>query len=116
MIHFFSSHTDTSFLQEYFKGEEITIIPHPHLDQNWSVSEIREHCRAEIGAAIAADILIANGDYTLVGMILLERSRLGKKTGFFAMKKMNRTEFAKPGSAGQIEYKNIVRPVGIRWL
>jgi hypothetical protein len=115
MVHFLSNHKDISFLQQYFKGEPITIIPHPVLDPDWSEIEIKEKCQAVIEQAIQADILIANGDYTLVGMILLERSRVDKKTGFLAMKKMSGSDSVRDAE-GKITFQNVVKPVGVRWL
>jgi hypothetical protein len=52
---------------------------------------------------------------TLVGMILLERSRIGEKTGFLAMKKMSGPDSTK-GPDGEIIYRGVVKPIGIRWL
>lgn len=115
MIYFLSNHKDTSFLRKYFKGEEVEVIPHPLIEFEWTENDIYTWCSDVIAKAVNADILIMNGDYTLVGIILLERSCLGKKTGFLAMKKMNEP-CSERDADGKITYRNVVKPVGVRWI
>uniref|UniRef100_A0A6M3L7D5 Uncharacterized protein n=1 Tax=viral metagenome TaxID=1070528 RepID=A0A6M3L7D5_9ZZZZ len=114
MVYFLSNHKDTSFIEEHLK-DSVEVISHPCLSPDWTVDNIQTRCAEEIKKAIEADNLIMNGDYTLVGLILLERARRGKKTGFLAMKKMSGTKMQKD-SDGKINYSNTVKPVGIRWI
>lgn len=114
MITFFSNHTDTNYINE-FTGEEVELIPHPLLQAEWSVEEIEENCKNEILEAVTAEKLIINGDYTLVAIILKKRFELGKITGFIAMKKLNAPSNEKD-QFGNIIHRNILKPVGVRWV
>lgn len=113
MIYFLSNHSDTSFLRRFFPIEEIILIPHPLLKPEWDADQIKLQCASEIGKAVQVDTLIMNGDYTLVGLILLERAKLGKRTGFIAFRRIG-------GGAGvykgKISHQAVLEPVGIRWL
>jgi hypothetical protein len=102
MVHFLSNHKDIFYLKEYFPGEEIEVIPHPHLSPNWTAEDIEVNCKDVIEKAVQAEKLIMNGDYTLVGMILLKRSHAGEWTGFLSMKKESSPDAQKSS--------------GIRWI
>ena len=115
MVYFLSNHRDTSFIKECFSHDEIEVIPHPCLSPDWSAEDIEEKCKDIIEQAVEAETLIMNGDYTLVGLILLERSREGKWTGFLSMKKESSPDITKSPD-GKITYSNTVKPVGIRWI
>lgn len=114
MIHFFSNHKDTSFVTE-MTGEEVALIPHPLIEAEWTVEEIKSYCLKEITQAVDAEKLVLNGDYTIVHIISHERSRLGKQTWYISMKKLS-----EPGWEGQkdengnIVHRNVLRPVAIR--
>ncbi len=114
MIHFFSNHKDTSFLEQYF-NEQVRVILHPYIEPEWSVDEILTNCKVVIQEAIKAERLIINGDYTLVAIILLERHRLGRPTGFICMRKLsgNKTLI---DSDGKIVHQNVLKPVNVRWV
>lgn len=114
MIHFFSNHKDTKFIEE-LTGEEVRVIAHPYVEPEWSESEVAERCAAAIEAAVSANKLIINGDYFLVSHIVLSRSAAGKKTGFLAMKKFNEPSNEKDRE-GRIVHRNILKPVAIRWI
>jgi hypothetical protein len=115
MIHFLSNHKDISFLQECFSSDKVEVIPHPCLSPDWSAEDIEVKCKDIIEKSSNAETLIMNGDYTLVGLILLKRSHAGKWTGFLSMKKESSPNVIK-NPDGKITYINTVRPVGIRWI
>lgn len=115
MIHFFSNHKDTSDI-EALTGEKVEVIPHPYVKPQWTTMEILcGECSSAIDRAIKADQLIINGDYTLVSLIVLERNRLGKETGFLCMEKLN-APTSERDAAGNIIHQNILKPVNIRWI
>jgi hypothetical protein len=114
MITFFSNHADTSFIQEH-TGEEVTHIKHPYIEPEWSTVDIIKNCTQEIKQAVEATTLIINGDYTIVSLIVLERFKKGKKTGFMCMKKLNEPT-AEKDSDGNIIHRNVLKPIGIRWI
>lgn len=114
MVYFFSNHTDTAFI-ESFMNDTVSIIKHPYIEPEWSVSDIEEKCQNEISQAVEAEKLVINGDYTLVAIILKKRFDLGKQTGFIAMKKLNEPSNEKD-RFGNIIHRNILKPIGIRWV
>lgn len=114
MIHFLSNHKDTSAL-EIISGEQVSLIPHPYIEPEWSVPELREKCSETISQAVAAEKLVANGDYTLVSLVVIERAKAGKQTGFLGMKKLN-TPSNEKDSEGNIVHRNILKPVSLRWV
>lgn len=114
MIKFFSNHKDTSAIEQ-ITGEKVEVIPHPYIEPEWSVEEVRNNCSGVINDAIDADKLVINGDYTIVSIILLARARAGKLTGYLCMKKLNKPTSEKDAD-GNIIHKNILKPVNIRWI
>lgn len=114
MIHFFSNHKDTSAI-EAITGEPVNVIPHPYIEPEWTVEDVKRNCEKQIAAAVFAERLIINGDYTLVSLILLARRRLGKSTGFLCMKKINEP-CSEKDSDGNIIHRNILKPVNVRWI
>lgn len=113
-VHFMSNHKDVSFLENHF-GHEINLVPHPYIEPEWSETEFREKCAQVIARAVAAEILVMNGDYFLVVTILKARLEAGKRTGFIAMKKFNEPSNEKD-SEGRIIHRNVLKPVAIRWI
>lgn len=114
MIKFFSNHKDVSYIEK-FTGKKCGIIPHPYIEPDWDIEELKEKCSQEIKEAISADELIINGDYTLVSMIVIERHKQNKRTGFICMKKLNEPT-AEKDKDGNIIHKNILKPINIRWI
>ncbi len=114
MVYFFSNHKNTSFLEQFLR-EEVTIIPHPYIEPQWSMEDLIEKCDVEISLALLVDKLIINGDHSLVSYIVVKRNRLGKKTGFITFQKLNEPTKEKDNS-GNIVHKNILRPISVRWL
>ena len=114
MIHFFSNHKDTAPLV-LLTGEQVTVIPHPYIEADWSMDDIRLFCKDAIQEAVTADKLIINGDYSIVSLIVSQRLQKGKKTGFIAMKKMNEPSNEKDEN-GNIIHRNVLKPIGIRWI
>ena len=112
-VHFLSNHK-ASFLEEHLKAD-IERIPHPYIEPDWSEEEVWSNCIETIRCAVDAEALVANGDYSLVGLVLRERLRTGKPTGFIAMKKLNEPSNEKD-AAGNIVHRNVLRPVGVRWI
>jgi len=113
-VHFLSNHKDTSFLEEYLKAD-IERIPHPYIEPDWSEEEVWSNCIETIRCAVDAETLVANGDYFLVGVVLRERLKAGKPTGFIAMKKFNEPSNEKDAD-GNIVHRNILRPIAVRWI
>jgi len=114
MIHFLSNHKDTSPL-EAITGEDVTLIPHPYIEPEWTTAEVGDKCHQVIARAIRAEKLVANGDYTLVSMIVLIRATMGKQTGFLCMRKLNEPTAARDPD-GNIVHRNVLRPVGVRYV
>ena len=85
------------------------------MEPEWNEKTILELNKDVIRRAIDAETLVINGDYFLVSYITVRRSGAGKKTGFLAMKKFNEPTSEKDAD-GRIIHKNILKPVGIRWL
>ena len=114
MIYFLSNHKDTSAI-EAMTGESCTVIPHPYIEPEWTISEIKQRCATIIQQAITAEKLVINGDYTLVSLIVIARHQAGKPTGFMAMKKLNEPSNEKD-KEGNIVHRNVLKPIGIRWI
>lgn len=114
MIYFLSNHKDTAFL-ESLTNEKITLISHPYIDPNWTSNELLENCKGVIDQAVRAERLVANGDYSLLSTIIIRRFKLGKKTGFICMEKLNKPS-SERDEAGNIVHKNILKPINIRWI
>ena len=114
MVHFLSNHKDTSFV-ELFTGSEVTHIPHPYIDPKLSENDVWDKYGNVIQQAAEADTLVINGDYFLVALILKERLKAKKVTGFIAMQKFNEPS-NEIDSEGNIIHKNILRPMQIRWV
>lgn len=114
MIHFLSNHKDTQPLKD-ITGEDVTLISHPYIEPEWTTEQVSAKCRRTIADAVRAEKLVANGDYTLVAMIVLIRATMGKSTGFIAMKKLNEPT-AERDADGNIVHRNVLRPVGVRYV
>ena len=114
MIYFFSNHTDIEFIKSFCK-DSVNVIKHPYIEPEWTTQDVERNCHNEIDLAVEADQLIINGDYTLVAIILKKRFELGKQTGFIAMKKLNEPSNEKD-SNGNIVHRNVLKPIGIRWV
>lgn len=113
-VFFFSNHKDLSFLKKCFPDKEIVLIPHPLLKPTWTEAEIRINCASVISKAVHADVLIINGDYFLVALILQARLALGKITGFVACEKLNRPDPTILN--GIVSYSQSLKPIGLRWI
>lgn len=114
MIHFFSNHADLTALGE-LTGEQIILIPHPYVELEWNVEQVKGRCAAAINRALEAERLVINGDYTLVALVVLARKQAGKPTGFFAMKKLNEPT-AEKDAEGNILHRNVLKPIQVRWI
>lgn len=113
-VTFLSNHKDASFLESYLKLP-VEIIPHPYIEPEWNEEQVEERCADVIRKAVEAEILILNGDYFLVAIILRARIMEGKRTGFISMKKYNEPSNRKD-SEGRIIHNNILKPIGVRWI
>lgn len=114
MVYFMSNHTDVKFLESYL-GRDVKIIKHPYIDPEWDAKDIAKFCSDVIDEAVEANYLVLNGDYTLVSIIVLKRAEIGKSSGFIAMKKLNEPSNEKDKD-GNIIHRNVLKPVGIRWV
>lgn len=114
MIHFLSNHKDASVI-ESLTGEPCTLIPHPYIGPEWDTNDVIQKCARVIKQAVECDLLVLNGDYTLVSLIVLCRLDADKKTGFLAMKKISELSSEKDAE-GNIVYVDFLQPVGIRWV
>lgn len=120
-IIFLSNHKDTGTLKDILikkglKNPNVVHLAHPYIEPEWTTEEVKENCKFVIELAVNAEHLIMNGDYTLVSVIVLERRKLGKKTGFITMKKLSSPDGAKKQKDGSIKHSNILLPVNIRYI
>jgi len=116
-ILFLSNHSDTSPIKSVLGNDiEIEWIKHPYIEAEWNINDIKENCKEVIKKCINVDTLILNGDYTLVYLIVIERFRMKKKTGFISFKKLSKPDGTIKLPDGSIKHSNILKPVGIRWI
>ena len=114
-IAFMSNHKDTAFIESQFPSERVELIPHPYIEARWTMPMIRFELRDFISRCCEPDILVLNGDYSLVSLIVLERFHLNRRTGFISMEKRNAPDAQKLAD-GSIRNTNVLVPVGIRYL
>lgn len=113
-VFFLSNHKDLSFLEKSFPNKKIVLIPHPYLMPYWTETEVRIYCAPTISKAVKADILIINGDYFFVSLILQARLALGKTTGFIVCEKINTPDATTIN--GVVSYSQSLKPMGLRWI
>src|SRR4030042_6047663 len=107
-IAFLSNHKDITFLKSI--GYDVELIIHPYIEPEWSEEQVQQNCAAVINRAVDVDLLVMNGDYFFVAIILKARLAKGKRTGFIAIKKFNEPCPIEKDVEGKIMYKNIVKP------
>ena len=113
-ITFLSNHDDLTPLQKFFPDAEIVLIRHPYVEPHWTTDELAARCSETINAAINAAELVINGDYTLVSLVVLNRWKADKRTGFLCMKREEAR--SERGPDGRIRNQNVLTPCGVRWI
>jgi hypothetical protein len=115
-VKFFSNHNDLSFIKDRFPLDEVSFINHGLIDPDWDMDRLEKECQNRIDEAINCDILIINGDYSLVSLIVSKRLALKKKTGFICMKKLSVPEDSSKDTNGIISHTNRLIPCNIRYI
>jgi hypothetical protein len=115
-VKFFSNHNDLSFIKDQFPLDEVSFIAHGLIDPDWDMKKLEEECKDRIDQALDCDVLIINGDYSLVSLIVTKRLSMGKKTGFICMKKLSDSSETKKDANGVIAHTNRLIPCNIRYI